>query len=295
MKKLEHSIKLIFKNLKNSNLFNYAAQLSYGLMLAFIPILMLFNFSIRFLSYYSDIQTRVIHFISLYLPTQLSSLILPSLYIQDPVRYFGFNSSTGNITLSIFIIYASIRLMRTLMKVTTSIMKLKETRNIVKVWALAFRNLVFVIVIVLIIFSLYLETRVFLIDIINHDKFKEISDILNLILNYLSFIYLFGALTLLLNWCLSKFPAVPLKYFSAFPGTIFILFGWTTIFLLLNYISKFLTYGGYIQLVNQGMTVVITIYLLSVVFLVGVVINDVLDRNEILFIKEKRKKNHRKV
>lgn len=272
-KRVRSSLNTFIKNIEHNNLFNYAAQLSYGLMLAFVPILMLFNVLIRFLSSYSDIQTEVIHFISAYFPTKISSLILSSFYVTDVNQGSVINLIASNIALIIFLIYASLRLVRILSKILTKVIEGKYTVNIVKAWLIAFRNLVFILIVASLIFSTYLEFRHLLNETININYLNLEASLPLQAVNFISYVYLVFTLALLYNWILSKLPAKKLNYLSTIPGTIFTFTGWFALFYLMNFLSKYIKYEGYFQIVSQGFIITASVYMISLILLMGVILN----------------------
>ncbi len=276
---------IIKSNLRNSNILNYAAQLSYGLSLAFLPILLLFNFAIQFLSHSSEIQTEIFNFISENLPKNVADLILPTLINNNYNPLNNINSIITNITLIFFLVYASARLIRVFILITANINGYRIRKNFLVLWLIAFRDLFLIIIYLITVLGIYLEFH-YLIDNKMVLPIPGLSKFKNPILNYISVLYIFLMLFLLLNWCLSKLPDRKIKFKNTLPGAIFIVIGWFLLILFYKLINGFLNYGGIIVLVSQGLSILITIYLISLVTILGIFIN------RIFYEIKKYKKNY---
>lgn len=293
MRYVLNSIILFFKRLrsffKNYNIFNYAAQLSYGLMLAFLPMIMLFNWFLR--AFFSDMSTtsEFLEFIENYLPKSLASLILSSIDKVQIDLSAGLSSILGNIALLVFIIYACIRLMRSIMVVSTNICKIKEGRHFIVLWLLAVRNLIVILVFLALFIYVFLESRLVVVDYIRRIQDPIAAKALEWLWNRTIYLHILVATILLLNWIIAKAPAKPLKFRRAFPGTFLIIFGWGFLVTIFHYIYEYISYDGILQFVDSGITIVITIYLISLILLLGVLVN-----NKIYQLNEERANNETK-
>ncbi len=264
-RRISNTFKAIINNLKNSNILNYTAQLSYGLTLAFVPILMLFNFAVHFLSSYTEIQVEISEYVTEYFPQVLASIVLPVINSSFIDTIDGFDSLISNFTLLFFIIYASHRLVRSLMLISTKIMREKEDRSIVQVYLIALRYLLQIVIFLVILFAVYLEGSF----LVGKVRILWVQDMLQLILTIL---FAFGFI-LVLTWIMARFPAQKLKIKEALPGASFTALTLTILFFIDHYVLSHLDYPGYIQLASQGLQMILIIYIISFVFLVGFTVN----------------------
>lgn len=260
--------------LKDNNIYNYAAQLSYGLMLAFLPMIMLFNWALRAFFNVANLTPQVIDFIDKYLPQSLTRLILPSVNkVQIDLSADLVNHSLGNVLLLIFILYACTRLMHALIVVSTKLCKIEETRNFFVLWLLSIRNLIFVVVFLGLLLYVFYESRLFIAHFIRVLPDQNLAHLLEWFWNRLVYLYMLISAILMLNWVLAKSPAQPIKFLHALPGTCVIILGWGVLVEIFHIIYSYISYEGIIQIVDSGITIVVTIYLISFILLIGVLIN----------------------
>lgn len=269
-----HRVKTVHLFLKHNNIYNYTAQLSYGLMLAFLPMIMLFNWSLRFFYAGAGSAPEISEFIIRYFPPSLADLIVPSVTNVELDLSSGFHTLIGNIALLVFILYACTRLMRAIMVVSTKICRMREKRNFFLLWLLALRNLIIVVVFLALLIYIFLESRVIIVDHIRELPDTVFASALEWIWNRLIYLYMLVAVILMLNWIIAKAPAHPLKFRRALPGTFLTIIGWGLLITVFHYLYAYIGYEGLIQIVDSGITIVITIYLVSFILILGILLND---------------------
>lgn len=268
---------LLKKELEKTNILNYAAQISYGLMLAFLPLLMLLSLVLNLVFKDKGVLSRVIPFISEYLPAQFADLIVTSIQNNRAHLQVTLSSSTAvNVALIFFIVYSVIRLFKLIMIVFTKIAGMKETRNFIHLWVLATVDLISALFLITLSTYLYIETRVLLIDFATKYIGTLFRDNIEAIYNKFIYVYIVVVLFCVVNWILATFPAQKFKYHEALPGTFFVLIGWSLIIALINFINDFFVYEGFISLLDQGIVIMVTVYLVSLVLLIGFLINNAL-------------------
>lgn len=291
MRTLKYFLKRLRRRIRQTNLLNYAAQLSYGLMLAFLPLLMLLSLVFNLVFENKKILQETLTFISAYLPDQIEILIKTSLERNESNLVLHLNSSTAlNIALLIFMVYSVIRLFHSAMIIFTKISNMKEHRNFIQLWLWAFLDLISVLVLIAISTYVYVEVRVLLLKFVDTFLDPNSRPIFNLFYKRFIYVYITLILGFTINWILSTFPAKKIKYREAVPGTIFVLIGLGIVMLIMKIFSDLLDIEGFILILDQGIIIMITIYLSSLVLLIGLLIN-----NEIRKLRKKKNFSFKKL
>lgn len=211
---------------KNShNTINYAAQLSYGVLLAILPGMMIY------------------YMVATYFFSSSSQILLRAIEVVFPPGILDYSETQGNLVqqtrkLSLFymnerpilslisfflvlffVVYAMIRVVRSMMVITNRVSQFKERRSFVKLWIDAFYNCIVLSMLIFLAIYFYIVTTQAGDAVISFFMASD-NSFLNQLFVVIGYVYLLTVLVLILTWCYSVFPSERLRIYQALPGAI---------------------------------------------------------------------------
>ena len=133
-----HMIQKLIKIIKKQHRFNalnYSAQLSYGILLAFLPMMMVFYAASGF--FVSEFSDEISSSLEIILPKGMLEFFSTSSATLENTDFMNGTWAEGNpflytwslILIAFFIVYAAIRSVRAFMVTSTRVSGFKEKRN----------------------------------------------------------------------------------------------------------------------------------------------------------------------
>ncbi|SEA67010.1 membrane protein [Eubacterium aggregans] len=265
MDEFKNILTFVSGQIKENRLLNYAAQLSYTVLLAFIPLIMLVYNLVNW--FFADLNDRVLNTLQSLLPSFLMPLIETASHNANGPQ----TSAWGNLVFGFLILYLSVSAVRSLIITITKVMGVPETRNYLVLWELGFVYLLFFIALFLVFIALYLFTQKI---ITSAFEYMSLGTLLIRYWRLFSLILIAAYLALTLTLLYMYAPPKRLSFLNALPGSIFVSLGWLCVTL---------SYDGFIQnyfdihsltLILEGpFSFIIVIYCISLVLIFGSVVN----------------------
>lgn len=254
------------------HLVNSAAQLAYGVLLAFLPMTMLLNWFFSLLMHSSQGSNTLMRGLRVLLPNDLLLRMENALGNNIELGTASLMSVFGNVLLFFFVFYASVRAVRSFMVTSTKISGERETRNMLTLWSRALVNLLILLfssVVLVFVYTLTQDMVRYVLNIVQ--TIIQIDWLLPLTL-YFSYFYLGVATLVLLTWCFATFPARAYTFSQALPGSLTALAGWSLILFISKRggVSLWPTTGAFY---DDSVQIIFIIYCLCVVLLLGAVVN----------------------
>ncbi|MGL4607519.1 MAG: YihY/virulence factor BrkB family protein [Eubacteriaceae bacterium] len=267
----------MFKKSQDHHVVNLSAQMSYRLLLAFIPFFMLLYNLIHW--FYSELSHSNLDFLS---------NILPKIFI-DYISAAQINAQNtpislgSNLLIGFFILYVSIAAMHSLIHALNRIFGQEETRGFFALWFQSFLYLfLFIFVIFLTILFYFLgENIITFVFSILHIPLAFFP-----ILEIFTFIYLLGTVAIVFTLIYQYSPKVHLKFFEALPGGLFVALGWMLLFFIYqSFVNSFLDFTHYLKDLQGPFSLCALIFLISLIITLGAIVN--------LYVIKKNKKKER--
>ena len=270
------------ENWDDHNIINLAAQLSYRILLAFIPFIMLiYNFLTLMRS---SINITLLEQAKEFLPEFLTAFFETAQSGASGPQ----TSLWANLTFMFFMLFASVTAMRSLILVINKAMHCDPPHpNVIYAWLRSwFSALLYLTLLLFVVFFtgiFYTLTQTIAI---------ESFDLMNLsqwfIATWKAFtlLYIFAIITLIFTAIYSLAPYPHLRFMDALPGALaassLILIIWELyrIFLHIPF-----TFKGLSQTLQAPFTLIITIFVLSIITCFGCIVNA-------FFLKEGKEKRH---
>lgn len=269
----------LLKKQHRFNAMNYAAQLSYGILLAFLPAMMVFYSASGF--FFRDASTELIAALQTVFPKGMLDFFYSSeaalngsyasgTWVETNPLFFAFSTCC----IAAFIVYAAIRAVRSFMVTSTRVSGFKESRGFIRLWQDAFYNTIVLIALFFSVIYFYVVTQHMasgLADI-------EHAGFLYQLWKVFSYAYLILMLIAIMTWCYSVFPCVRLKLRQALPGGIFSVTSWLLLINLIQLLQDNNLWPVGLTELTRSVNLMFYIYCFSLILILGAVVN-------ILFIR----------
>lgn len=262
----------------SKNIFNYAAQASYGVLLAFLPGMMIYYMvaSIFFQSSSGELMRALTVIfppgILDYSETQDNLLE----QLQDFSRFYMLEkplvSVISFLTLLFFVVYAIIRIVHSLMVISNRVAEFEESRGFVTLWKSAAMNALVLASFTFLAIYFYMATAQVRTVLLSF-YMQGTSSALDAVFTGFRYVYLIAVLVFAFTWCYAVFPAQRLRIKQALPGGIFAVAFW----LLLTNLIRNLQLVGIWPIGSSDLTRAVNLifyaYLFSFNFILGMNLN----------------------
>ena len=269
MSKMDLLIHFIVK-VNRDDIFALASQLAYYLVLSFFPFLMFLFTLIGFIHLDS---TAVLEGLKTVLPTTVFELIETII-----LEVLG-SQNTGLLGVSVLLaIWTASSGFRAVIKGVNKAYNLNENRNYIKRAVMAFFSIIALAMTILLALSLLVFGDVISKHLISNLPFPELLKVIWNILRYgvilLIFILIFATIY-------RYTPAQKVKWRYVFPGAIFTTVGWLIVSTGFSfYINNYSNYSRFYGSLAAVFILMIWLFLMSIIFMLGVEINAVLETNK---------------
>ena len=250
---------------KNYSILNLAAQLSYRVLLAFIPFIMLIY---NFFSWFAQgLNDQVLESLKVLFPG-----FLDEMFNTAAANAAGPQTSHwANIVFGFFILYASVCAVRSLILTINKVMLIPEKRNYFLVWGLAVLYLVILVILILVVFYLYIFTQKISTSFF---EYMNLSDIFIKFWQGFTLIYISAIIALLVTAIYMYTPSVRMSIFFALPGGVFVSLGWLSIIGLYEaFIKNHLQIESLFSSLEGPFSLIIVVYVFCIILTFGCVVN----------------------
>lgn len=265
MDKLKDLFSFMGQQFQDNKILNYAAQLSYSFLLAFIPLIMLMYNLAAFISV--DLNSRIV----LGLQSLLPSFLMPLLETASTNALGPQTSHLGNIIFGFFILYFSVFAMRALIITTTKVMFIAETRNYFYLWWIGFLYLLIFSALLIAFFFIYFLTHTIM------TTFFEGLGLSFVLLRYwrlLSLCLIASYMALILTLVYMYAPPKPLPFLNALPGSILVSLGWLSVTFFYDYFVKnYFNAESFTVFLEGPFSFIVMVYLICLLLVLGSVLN----------------------
>ncbi|MEG0379875.1 MAG: YhjD/YihY/BrkB family envelope integrity protein, partial [Eubacterium sp.] len=213
MKFLIDFIRFVKLQEKKYSILNLSAQLSYRVLLAVIPFMMLLY---NFLNWFSTkLNSDLLHNLKIVFPNFIDEFIhTATLNASGPQT-----SNWANIVFGFFILYASVCAIRSLILTLNKVMNIPEKRHYFTIWGISIVYLFIFIFFIMLVLYLYLSTQYFITAFFTSLNW---SDYFIRFWRGFSLLYLITICILLLTGAYMFIPSKHQSFFSALPGAVFV-------------------------------------------------------------------------
>ena len=273
MKGIKDFFLFFIDQIHTNKIINFAAQMAYNVLLAFIPFAMIIHSFFKWLS--SDWSMQISEKIQELLPPFMDALLESA----NILSYGPQTSFWSNLLFVLFVLYFSIAALRSLVITVTKVMQVKETRNYFKLWGVGTIYLVFLIIFMFFFFAFYMITRYLTLYFFNT---MGLSDSFMTYWNLFTLVFLAAYLTVLLTFGYMYAPPQRMRLKNALPGSIFVSVGWLLVTSFYEYIIKrFIDLTSLTLLFEGPFSFIVAIYFICLVLVLGAVINMYFYRKEV--------------
>ncbi|MEG0378485.1 MAG: YhjD/YihY/BrkB family envelope integrity protein, partial [Eubacterium sp.] len=220
MKLLHQFYTFIVQQQKEYSILNLAAQLSYRILLAFIPFIMLIYNLINWLT--KGLDDHILESLRMIFPDFLDDLLITATTNASGPQ----TSPWANIVFSFFVIYAAVCASRSVLLIMNKILLIPEKRNYFFVWGVAILYLIIFVFLIAIVFYIYFFTQKI------STLFFEIIHLSKFFINFwksFTMIYVSAIIAILVTGIYMFAPSQKLSLFQSLPGAIFVSLGWLSI------------------------------------------------------------------
>lgn len=254
------------KNKNQFQIFDYAAELAYRFIMAFVPFFMLLYLTVNTFSRY--IPGNYMEGLKMSMPgifDDMMSLAQTNFEVTP-----GF--VVANFLLLFFILRIYVSAVSTFMKVINKMRKIEETRSFVQLWLNALKLSFLVLLLIVLLFLSTQIVHEFIDYLFTRLNLQPLIRIISMILRYSGLIIGF----FVLNFLYRKAPSFGYTYQQAVPGSLFVAVVWLIFPPILNLFGQTLE-----KITNNTTTILISlfsfllyVYLICIVLLLGCIINE---------------------
>ena len=257
---------ILLKKSKEQDIFSIAAQLSYYLILAFCPLLILI---ITSMSYVNLDMTSFLENLSAFLPINVYNFIVQS--VNNTIN----TSSSGLLGISFLLVaWSASAGLRGIIKAVNKLYFIKENRSFIKVCFISIICTFFLgfsVIITLFFLVFWKEIENILIEVI---KFEHI---MTTVISSSRYIIVLSVIIILFCFLYMYLPSIKLSFRKVLPGAVVSTLGWLLSSMVYSwYVSKLssidLVYGS----LGVIFSLVVWIYITSFVFILGIQVNSII-------------------
>ncbi|WKY47820.1 YhjD/YihY/BrkB family envelope integrity protein [Eubacteriaceae bacterium ES3] len=265
MMRLKEFTLFILTHSKESNIINLSAQMSYRILMAFIPFLMLLY---NFINIFSQTVNTALY-------ADFTFLFPESFY-----NYFEFaqensvkvtDSGNSNLIILFFILTVSISASYSLINILNRIFKDYEKRELIALWIQATIYFFLFLAIILLMLIIYLVGEYLIYYLSLWFNFSSFSTIL---FNLFTIIYFFIVSAIILTLIYMFAPKKRLKLNHSYPGAVFVSFFWVILFMIYRFlIHSNVDFTNFFTDLQGPFILMFEIYLIAFVLNLGAVVN----------------------
>lgn len=270
MSKIDLIIHFIVK-VKRDDIFALASQLAYYLVLSFFPFLMFLFTLIGFINLDS---TTVLEALQTILPITVFELV------ETIILEIVDSQNTGLLGVSVLLaVWTASSGFRAVIKGVNKAYNLHENRNYIRRAIMSFLSIIALAITILLSLSLLVFGDVISKHLISNLPFTEV---LNIVWNILRYGVIILILILIFASIYRYTPAEKVKWKYVLPGAVFTTIGWLIISLVFSfYINNYSNYSRFYGSLAAVFILMIWLFLTSIIFMLGVEINAVLEINKV--------------
>ncbi len=270
MSKIDLIIHFIVK-VKRDDIFALASQLAYYLVLSFFPFLMFLFTLIGFINLDS---TTVLEALQTILPITVFELV------ETIILEIVDSQNTGLLGVSVLLaVWTASSGFRAVIKGVNKAYNLHENRNYIRRAIMSFLSIIALAITILLSLSLLVFGDVISKHLISNLPFTEV---LNIVWNILRYGVIILILILIFASIYRYTPAEKVKWKYVLPGAVFTTIGWLIISVVFSfYINNYSNYSRFYGSLAAVFILMIWLFLTSIIFMLGVEINAVLEINKV--------------
>ena len=270
MSKIDLIIHFIVK-VKRDDIFALASQLAYYLVLSFFPFLMFLFTLIGFINLDS---TTVLEALQTILPITVFELV------ETIILEIVDSQNTGLLGVSVLLaVWTASSGFRAVIKGVNKAYNLHENRNYIRRAIMSFLSIIALAITILLSLSLLVFGDVISKHLISNLPFSEV---LNIVWNILRYGVIILILILIFASIYRYTPAEKVKWKYVLPGAVFTTIGWLIISVVFSfYINNYSNYSRFYGSLAAVFILMIWLFLTSIIFMLGVEINAVLEINKV--------------
>ena len=270
MSKIDLIIHFIVK-VKRDDIFALASQLAYYLVLSFFPFLMFLFTLIGFINLDS---TTVLEALQTILPITVFELV------ETIILEIVDSQNTGLLGVSVLLaVWTASSGFRAVIKGVNKAYNLHENRNYIRRAIMSFLSIIALAITILLSLSLLVFGDVISKHLISNLPFTEV---LNIVWNILRYGVIILILILIFASIYRYTPAEKVKWKYVLPGAVFTTIGWLIISVVFSfYINNYSNYSRFYGSLADVFILMIWLFLTSIIFMLGVEINAVLEINKV--------------
>lgn len=270
MSKIDLIIHFIVK-VKRDDIFALASQLAYYLVLSFFPFLMFLFTLIGFINLDS---TTVLEALQTILPITVFELV------ETIILEIVDSQNTGLLGVSVLLaVWTASSGFRAVIKGVNKAYNLHENRNYIRRAIMSFLSIIALAITILLSLSLLVFGDVISKHLISNLPFTEV---LNIVWNILRYGVIILILILIFAAIYRYTPAEKVKWKYVLPGAVFTTIGWLIISVVFSfYINNYSNYSRFYGSLAAVFILMIWLFLTSIIFMLGVEINAVLEINKV--------------
>ncbi len=265
MIKVKDFFSFLYTQSRDSNIVNLSAQMSYRILTAFIPLLMLF---FNFTKWFSrNLDTAFLGEFEWIIPNSILEYLDIAKRQSADISF----SASSNIVISFVALYISVSAMHALVVSLNRIFERRDQRQGITLWLQAIVYLILFLIILLLIFFIYIVGEYLLSFIFNC---FQLSESLSYFLGIFSFIYLLVVASIIFTLIYMFAPKKPLTLAASLPGGIFVSFCWVLIFIVYwFFVSANLDFSNFFFQIQGPFSLLISVYLIAFTLNLGAVVN----------------------
>ena len=272
MSKIKCFSRFLITEGKKNNIVNLSAQMSFRILSAFIPFLMLLY---NFINWFSaSINQQFFAALAIVLPESIMNYVN---FAMENATAYPVSTST-NLVIGFFLLYISVSAMHSLITSLNRIFGQDETRGFAALWVQSIVYLFLFLLIILFTLFFYLfgiKLFGFIFGALN------LSNIFAIFITLFSLIYIIIIPALIFTLIYMFAPKNHLTFFEAFPGGLFVSIGWIVILFLYGIFAEAtINFSTFFLNLQGPFSLFFVVYLISFTLTLGGVVNLYSSRSE---------------
>ncbi|AIY84096.1 YihY/virulence factor BrkB family protein [Clostridium baratii] len=262
----------LFIKVKRDDIFALASQLAYYLILSFFPFLI---FLITLIGFSNLNNTEVLEGLQSILPTAVFELTAST--ISEVIN----SQNTGILGISgVLAIWAAASAFRAVIKGVNKAYDVDEDRSFIK------RSIIGIISVIALALTIMCTLAMLVFgDLIGEflNRFLPFEHLINFIWNILRYIIIIAMMIVVFAMIYKVAPAKRIKFRSVLPGAIITTIGWLIASLAFSYyVNNFSNYSRLYGSLWAVFVLMTWLFMTSIVFILGVEINSVLEKRKLM-------------
>lgn len=269
---------------KKNNIVNLSAQMSFRILSAFIPFLMLLY---NFINWFSaSINQQFFAALAIVLPKSIMNYVN---FAMENATAYPVSTST-NLVIGFFLLYISVSAMHSLITSLNRIFGQDETRGFAALWIQSIIYLfLFLLIIMFTLFFYLFGIKLFGFIF----SALDLSNILAIFITLFSLIYIIIIPALIFTLIYMFAPKNHLSFSNAFPGGLFVSIGWIVILFLYGIFAEAtINFKTFFLNLQGPFSLFFVVYLISFTLTLGGVVNLYSSQNEPAKITESEERSN---